>query len=121
MHDIPTVVKVGAVDYRIVLDGTSADEYGACDTATQTIHLSKNQTAQTVADTMLHEIMHAIWNESGIFMHKRPTEETIVRTMSTWTKMVLRDNPHVAAFIFDATPYWPYTATPLEKAHRHGK
>jgi cob(I)alamin adenosyltransferase len=121
MHAIPTLVKIGAVDYKILLEGAEADEYGSCDTATQTIHISKNQTAQTVADTLLHEIMHAIWNESGIFILKRPSEETIVRTMSTWVRMVLRDNPHVAAFIFDATDYWPHTATPLEKAHRHGK
>jgi hypothetical protein len=121
MKQVPGTVKVGAVDYRILLEGADPDEYGACDTATQIIHLSKNQTAQNVSDTLLHEIMHAIWNESGIFMNKKPNEETIVRTMSTWVRMVLRDNPDVASFILDATDYWPYEATPLEKAHRHGK
>lgn len=110
---VPSIVKIGAVDYTIILDNKFDDEYGSCLPHMQEIVICKNQTAQSAADTMLHEIMHAIWNESGLFMMKRPDEETIVRTMSTWVRMVLRDNPHVAAFIYDAQEYWPFQPSVL--------
>lgn len=122
MNGTPTLIKIGAVDYTVVIEDEPSEEFGSCDTVTQTIVLSSNQTAQSVADTLLHEILHAIWTESGLFMHKRPDEETIVRTMSTWLRMVLRDNPHAAAFIFDAEGLWPHKPRiPAEKRVRHGK
>ena len=113
MSHIPTLVKVGAVDYTISLVDQFDDEYGSCVPHMQQIFICKNQTAQSASDTMLHEIMHAIWNESGLFMMKRLDEETVVRTMSTWVRMVLRDNPHVAAFIYDAQDYWNYQPSML--------
>jgi hypothetical protein len=113
MNHVPTIVKVGAVDYSIRLINDFDDEYGSCIPHMQEIYICKNQTAQSASDTMLHEIMHAIWNESGLFMMKRPDEETVVRTMSTWVRMVLRDHPQVAAFIYDAQDYWPFIPSVL--------
>jgi hypothetical protein len=122
VNGTPTEIKIGAVDYTVVVESGVSDEFGSCDTVTQTIILSANQTAQAVSDTLLHEVLHAIWTESGLFMIKRPDEETIVRTTSTWLRMVLRDNPHVAAFIFDATGLWPHRPTITgEKRIRHVK
>lgn len=112
-------IKIGAVDYTIELqDKLEDDDYGCCDPHTQTITLSKDQNRQAVGDTLLHEIMHAIWHESGLFAVKRPDEEQIVRTTSTWLCLVFRDNPKVLSFIKDPGDNWPYSATPKgDKTH----
>lgn len=110
MRGVPQSVKVGAVDYVVSVEETTDGEYGECVSHLQLIRLAKNQTAQGVGDTLLHEILHAIWYESGLFDVKRPDEERIVRTLSTWLKMVFRDNPHVAAFILHPEEHWPFNA-----------
>lgn len=106
----PAFVKIGPVDYKLILDSSLQENFGECDTALQVIHISVRQTAQAASDTLLHEILHAIWDESGLFMHKRPSEETIVRTVSTWLRMVLRDNPAVARLIVDAQAFEPFVS-----------
>jgi hypothetical protein len=117
---IPTKVKIGALDYRIEVAVLPDNDYGNCDTHTQVIYLTPNQTAQSAADTLLHEILHAIYNDSGLFTIKRPDEEITVRLIATWLKGVFRDNPEVTEFILDATPHWHHIATPTadRKARR---
>lgn len=110
MRGVPQSIKVGAVDYTIHVEDTTDGEYGECISHTQRIRLARNQTAQGVGDTLLHEVLHAIWYESGLFDMKRIDEERIVRTTATWLKMVFRDNPHAAAFIVHPEEHWPFTA-----------
>jgi len=110
---IPGTVKIGSVVYLISLvDKLEDDDYGMCDSHTQMIYISKDQSAQHVTDTLLHEIMHAIWHESGLFSVKRADEEQIVRTTSTWITMVLKENPAIAALIINPQPAWPYSPQP---------
>lgn len=107
---IPSTVKIGPVVYLISLvDKLDDDDYGMCDPHTQMIYISKDQSAQHATDSLLHEITHAIWHESGLFNLKRPDEEQIVRTTSTWLTMVFRDNPTIATFIINPQPVWPYS------------
>lgn len=113
MSNLPVVIKIGAVDYTIELqDNLEDDDYGYCDSHTQRIVLSKDQNKQSIGDTLLHEIMHAIWHESGLFSVKRPDEEQIVRTTSTWMCLVFRDNPEILPFIQEPGQAWPHSATP---------
>jgi hypothetical protein len=106
-------VKIGPVFYDIVLeDKLEDDDYGYCEPHVQRIVISKDQSYQHVGDTLLHEIMHAIWHESGLFSVKRPDEEQIVRTTSTWLIMVINDNPHIIKFIKNAKDHWMHTAEP---------
>jgi hypothetical protein len=110
---IPTSVKVGHLDYKIIVAVLPDNDYGNCDSHTQVITLTPNQTPQSAADTLLHEILHAIYNDSGLFSIKRPDEEITVRLIATWLKGVFRDNPEVTAFILDATKYWHHQAYSL--------
>ena len=114
MRGVPSLIKIGAVDYTVVLEEKLDGEYGECFTHLQRIKMTKNQTAQCAGDTLLHEILHAVWNEAGLFDTKRLDEERIVRATATWLKMVFRDNPHVAAFILHPEEYWPYTPNETE-------
>jgi hypothetical protein len=110
---IPNKVKIGALDYRIEVAVLPDNDYGNCDTHIQLITLTPNQTSQSAADTLLHEILHAIYNDSGLFTIKRPDEEITVRLIATWLKGVFRDNPEVTSFILDAEPHWHHVATPV--------
>jgi hypothetical protein len=108
MDKSPIVIKIGAVDYDVFLVDDMDEDYGYCVPHMQKIVLSKNQSYQSVTDTLLHEVLHAIWHESGLFDIKKPSEEQIVRTISTWLCVVFRDNPKLLEIIQDSKPHWPH-------------
>jgi len=117
---IPGRIKVGAIDYAVVVvSNLPEDDYGYCDPRLQRIALSSDQNKQAAADTLLHEILHAIWHESGLFSLKRPDEETIVRITSTWLCLVFRDNPETLTFIRSQGSTWPHTATERQETKPH--
>lgn len=110
--NLPSTIRVGAATYSLVVEPIQGEdpEYGNCDTHTQVITISSNQTAQSAGDTLLHEVLHAIWNESGLAFIKRPDEETVVRITATWLRMVFIDNPLVHKFVMDPSS-WIHKAT----------
>jgi len=116
---IPTRVKIGPYVYTIELfpDSPTSD-HGACVYNHQTIFLSANQHAERAGDTLLHEVLHAIWDVSGFDVQPDLHEETIVRSFATWLSLVLRDNPKLAEFILDPNRYWipDYEEEAIEEA-----
>jgi hypothetical protein len=51
-------------------------------------------------DTLLHEILHAIWYEMGIHNEdKNEVEETVITRMATGLLNVLRANPHLVRYL----------------------
>lgn len=112
-------IKIGPVDYAIkMLPKDTTDQYGACVYDHQIIYLSPNQLHQGASDTLLHEVLHAIWHEAGIEHNEIIVEETVVRTLSTWLRIIFRDNPALVKFIVDSEKEWPHkpTTDPLEVA-----
>jgi hypothetical protein len=105
----PKKLKIGAVDYttHLLPEGTK-DQYGACVYSHQRIYLSQDMPHQQASDTLLHEVIHAIWAEAGLDHIPDLNEETIVRTIATWLRMVMRDNPSFLPFISDSTTMWAY-------------
>ena len=100
-------VKVGAVDYDIKLLPSREEEiYGSCVYQHQLIYLTPNMLHQQASDTLLHEVMHAIWREAGLDHYKDLDEEDIIRTMATWLRIVIVNNPQFATFIVDASKLW---------------
>jgi hypothetical protein len=68
---------------------------GLFDSASQTITLdTRDRTADEQADTLLHEIIHAIEYNNGWDF-----DEVRVRRTSTALMAILRDNPEVAQVI----------------------
>ncbi|MFW6855368.1 hypothetical protein ACODYM_29175 [Burkholderia gladioli] len=61
---IPSHVKVGnfkfTIDLRSRAVGDLAHMFGACDTQTQVIWLFEGMTPENLADTFIHEVLHAI-------------------------------------------------------------
>ena len=112
-------IKIGSVDYTIKMLPEDVDnQYGACVYEHQIIYLSPNQLHQSASDTLLHEILHAIWHEAGLEHSDVLIEETVVRTLATWLRIVFRDNPQIVKFILDSKSEWPYgpKSDPLKEA-----
>lgn len=105
----PRKLKIGAIDYTVhLLDPKDKGQYGVCLYDHQRIYLTPNMKYQQASDTMLHEVLHAIWSEAGLDHIPDLNEETIVRTLSTWLRIVLTDNPDFARFIMNAKNMWAY-------------
>jgi len=118
----PKKIKVGAVDYTVhLLEPKDVAQYGVCLYEHQRIYLSRNMLHQQASDTLLHEVMHAIWNESGLDHLPDLNEETVIRTMATWLRTVIVDNPDFAKFVLNAKSTWKYgpKGNPDAKASWH--
>ena len=70
---------------------TATDSHGFCDTAGQLIVINADQKPDALADTVLHELNHALF--SAFAISGELTEERVVRLMATGLCTVLRDNP----------------------------
>lgn len=65
----------------------------------QTIYLDKNQGSDQLADTLLHEVIHACLQP--LFGMDDDTEEAFVRTLSPGLLDTLRRNPELVAFLMN--------------------
>jgi hypothetical protein len=112
MSKVLMTIKIGQTEYEVYLfpDGY-VENYGVCMTMKQSIFLSPHQTWRQVGNTLLHEVMHAIYHESGLSSVENATEETTVTIMATWLHMVMHDNPHLNKFITKTDKYWQYAPT----------
>ena len=76
---------------------SATDSHGFCDTSEQLIVVNAEQKPDALADTVLHELNHALF--SAFAISGELTEERVVRLMATGLCTVLRDNP-------DFTKWW---------------
>jgi len=106
----PKKIKVGPIDYTVHMQNSKdMEQLGCCLYAHQRIYLTPNMLHQNASDTLLHEVLHAIWNEAGLSHIIDLDEETIVRTMATWFRMVITTNPQFLSFITDSSEMWPFS------------
>ena len=107
---IPNKIKIGQIDYTVhLLPENHFDSYGVCLTAHQRIYLSVNQTWQQAGNTLLHEIMHAVYHQSGLNSVENSPEEPIVNIMATWLHLVFLENPQVVEFMLNTEKHWHYS------------
>jgi hypothetical protein len=88
---LPATVKIGHLDFSIVL-ASAADigAYGDCNIDEQRIRIDQNLKPQTLAETLMHEILHAGWPT-----HMKGTggkEEEVVSALSPNLAQIWRDN-----------------------------
>lgn len=94
---IPKSVNIIGFDWAIKLDRDVAYEgniHGSTHPMSQKIYLDPDNTLQKQEQTFLHEVMHAIWWQTGL--NKRHTdhkiEEEIISALSSGLYQVLKDN-----------------------------
>lgn len=97
----PKSVRVMGRDYQIMFDHDSPLEMmnlGSCNNQLMLIAVKENQHPVEEADTLIHEIMHAIWYTMHI-SGSGAGEEEVVRRMASGFLQVLMDNPGLLKYL----------------------
>ena len=92
---IPAKIKVAHHSYDVIAEDrvwASETKYrGCCASQTLTIKFDKNLLGTRLIETLLHEVLHAIYHEYNI--KDEDEEERIITQMSTGLCQVLIENP----------------------------
>lgn len=99
MFTLPKTLKIGGFVWTITSSQQTADAasaYGHTFCGKQVINIEPNTPDQLKEQTLLHEIMHAVWWQTGLWeMYRNKDkymEEHIVATLSQGLYQVLKDN-----------------------------
>lgn len=91
---IPSRVKVGWRVYKVVaanIEEEGVDHFGACDYKNHIMYVSDEMSYDEQVQTLLHEIMHAIFYETGHATLR--DNEDAVEASANGMYSVLRANP----------------------------
>lgn len=96
---IPKTIKIFGLVWEIVHDANVAHQggcFGATHNITEKIFLDPKNSQQRNEETLIHELLHAIWFASGLNSRydkdKGVIEEEIIEALSTGLYQVLNDN-----------------------------
>lgn len=96
----PGVVRIMGRNYAIVWEDDpilTTDNLGVCRNQQCIIAIREGQHPVEEADTLLHEIFHAIWYVMSI-SDGGAAEEQVVRRLASGMLQVILDNPHVLKY-----------------------
>jgi len=91
-------VKVGPTDFSIEYVPLNDELFGDFSYINSRIRIEENLKGTALVDTVLHEILHAIW-KLGQLKDKREDEDRAVAIMATYLTQVLRDNPKMLTWL----------------------
>lgn len=109
MHP-PETVDVSCYTYRVSINlvemlercrEQGEDLLGFCDTKQLKIHVDPAQADGMARETLLHEILHAVADATGLADGWGDDEESTIRRLSPALLQVLRDNPGLVEFLTD--------------------
>lgn len=93
----PKVVRVNGKNYQVLFnDKNPLIEYanhGYCDNAKLVIHVEGDQNPVEEIDTVIHELLHAVWAQMSLTDLDDQLEERIVRALGTGLTGLYADNP----------------------------
>lgn len=115
----PKKVKIGPYNYAVKeFPAGVTSNHGACVYIHQEIYLNRNQSAERAADTLLHEVLHAVWDVAGLDAVPMLHEEVVVRAFATHLTDILNTNPQLTDFILNPTKTWVprYEKDPMKEA-----
>ncbi len=99
---LPQSVRIGPFDWKVEnwpsQHACSANRLGECDFILTTIRIRTDMPAARIAETLVHESLHAVWYVSGC-RFAAGDEEKIVSVMAMHWISVLRDNPWLPGWI----------------------
>lgn len=93
--DRPSKIRIGPLEYAVRwYDRAEEDEkgcYGYTDSNEMEIGISERRPKLNIADTFMHEAVHALWYVLG--MKDKEDEETVASRFGIGLSMIARDNP----------------------------
>jgi hypothetical protein len=109
---LPTTVRVGPLNLNVLCVQNPADfmpnssenqesmvTFGCLVHKDQTIYLAAGQKKDITADTLLHEVLHAIWATVGGWAYPEADEERIVSMLTGTLLDTLRRNKDLAWYL----------------------
>lgn len=99
----PAYVRVMGKDYLISYEDVSllgTDSLGRCHHGMCRIAIQNGQHPVEEADTVLHEILHAVWYCMSV-AEGGADEEAVVRRLASGMLAVFMDNPHLLQYFQD--------------------
>jgi hypothetical protein len=97
----PTEIRVMGRNYQVLFDHESPLELsslGTCNNQLMLIAVKEGQHPVEEADTLVHEVFHAIWYTMHI-SGSGAGEEEVVRRMASGFMSVLMDNPQFLKYL----------------------
>jgi hypothetical protein len=97
---MPSSVQVGPFDYAVTVDDALPKHdtcYGHIDLRKQIIYLAPDQGSDQMADTLAHEVLHAVFRMMG--RTDTNADEAVIGPLSPLLVDVLRRNPALVAFL----------------------
>lgn len=104
MTKIPKKIKVGPFEYAVeLLHGGQANAenvFGKANHNQRKIILADDNSEQQQKNTLLHEVIHAVWRVWGMdFQHEKDTEEQVVTVLANGLHTVMLDNPKLFSYL----------------------
>ena len=99
----PSVVKIGYQDFALLFEELNVDNaghYGITHTVHSNIRVTNMGNAVEKINTLIHELLHAVFHTQGIKLD-RDTEETVVNSTANGLTALIRDNPRLIHYILD--------------------
>ncbi len=95
----PKQLRVGPYTYKVAVDPDRlpVDLFGQCDKGKHVIALHPEQSSIRLRSTLLHEILHALCDVTGVDDDK--AEEHIATVIAPALLAVLRDNPKLVSWL----------------------
>lgn len=95
---IPKTLKIGGFMWKIHQNQHVSNEgnsFGSTHTRHQNIFIEPSETQQKKEHTLLHEVMHALWWQTGLssrYKEDKKIEEEVIDAISSGLYQVLKDN-----------------------------
>lgn len=96
----PSTIRVGACDWRVTV-AADAKLFGKTRHKATEILLCE-QSPASMRDSLIHEVLHAVWWCAGgekLLDIDKDAEERLIRLLSPWLLSLIRDNPHLVAYL----------------------
>lgn len=107
MTDIPATITVGPHTYKVltgdhvnkILDAEGCE--GQVRTHTLKMRVRVDRPHTQIADTIVHEILHAAWAQTGLRASKNidSYEEVVIESLAPLLLGALRSNPDLVAYL----------------------
>jgi hypothetical protein len=100
----PAILRVGSATYTVRskrLEGL----FGRTLHVKALIELHKGQAVTQQRDTLVHEALHAVFNQAALAQHgfwSDDVEETLASTLAPWLLGLIRDNPELIEYLQEA-------------------
>lgn len=95
----PTTIKVFGQKYKVRYDYESEENNGLCDFQKNTIHIATGLPDDKTLRVLMHEITHAIINETPLCDRKRFNNEEVCDIVGFHFTDMLKDNPKLVEWL----------------------